>query len=160
MWDDCVHAEIGEVFIVLVMGLNGWGNDINHVRVFFREFGGEVHFFPSVLFLFADSREAKFGADAFAFDEVDVAILLIIKNYWRGACICTLGVIWLRIFQSRTCGSRDQYSSRYVRTNPPWAIAWPSRNIEFAHSVDCAIRVLRSCLRTVPFMRVKADSWI
>jgi hypothetical protein len=84
MWDDCVHAEIGEVFIVLVMGLDGWGNDISHMRVFFREFSGEVHFFPSVLFLLADSREAEFWADAFAFDKVDVAISLINKNLLTG----------------------------------------------------------------------------
>ena len=84
MRDDSVHAEIGQVFIVLVVGLDGGGDHVGDMRVFFGQLGGEVHFFPSVLFLQADSREAEFRADAFAFNEVDVAVLLINRKLLMG----------------------------------------------------------------------------
>lgn len=72
-----MHSKIWYFLIVLnKLGFHGRGDDVSHMGHLFRQVGGEVHLFPTILFLLSDSRKSKVWTHSCSFYEIYHAIYL------------------------------------------------------------------------------------
>ncbi len=72
-----MHSKIWYFLVVLnKLGFHGGGDNISHMGQLFRQVGGEVHLFPTILFLFGNPRKTKFWTHSCSFYEIYNAIYI------------------------------------------------------------------------------------